>query len=213
MTQLILIRHGETVWNAQQRLQGHSDIALNAQGLEQAAALARALAHETIDAVIASDLLRARQTAQQIADQCGLSLQQIPSLRERCYGAFEGLTYAEIAARYPAEYAAWQRRDIDSVMPAGERQAESFFQFNQRVLGALYACGARHRGQTIVVVAHGGVLECAYRAAHALPLAEPRQFSVLNASINRFVIDGDTLQLRVWGEIGHLAGRVMNKLI
>lgn len=105
--EILLIRHGETAWNAERRLQGQLDIPLNPHGLRQAAALAAALRHEAIDAVIASDLQRARQTAQALATARALPLRLDPALRERCYGAFEGLLYADIAAQFPAAHAAW----------------------------------------------------------------------------------------------------------
>ena len=115
-TTILLIRHGETPWNAERRLQGHIDIALNDTGLQQAAALGQALAGEPLAAVLSSDLQRARQTAQAVASLHDLPVQADPLLRERCYGAFEGLLYADIAAQYPHEYAQWQSRQIDAVI-------------------------------------------------------------------------------------------------
>jgi 2,3-bisphosphoglycerate-dependent phosphoglycerate mutase len=106
---------------------------------------------------------------------------------------------------YPVEFAAWQSRDADAVMPHGERMAESFRQFYQRCIAAIGAWGARYPGQAIAIVAHGGVLECAYRAAKGMSLDSPRDFQVRNASINRFTLSGDRLVLDSWGEVGHLA--------
>jgi probable phosphoglycerate mutase len=209
---IILIRHGETAWNAERRLQGHIDIALNHEGLRQAAALATALAGEQVDAVFASDLQRALQTAEAVATTRQLVVQQDPALRERCYGGFEGLLYAEIEQRFPAEFAAWQARDVDALMPAGARAAESFRQFYARAVGAILAAAAAHPGRTIAVVAHGGVLECAYRAALALPLETPRNFPVLNASINRFTARDGKLLLASWGEVDHLTPRALDEL-
>jgi probable phosphoglycerate mutase len=211
-TTIVLIRHGETAWNAERRLQGHIDIGLNAEGERQAEALAAALAAERFDAIVSSDLARARQTAQAVARRHGLDVGTDPALRERCYGGFEGLLYAEIAARYPAQFAAWQARDIDSVMPAGERVAESFRQFYQRAVGAILALAEAHPGGRLALVAHGGVLECAYRAALGLPLETPRNFKVLNASVNRFSAAGGKLVLTSWGEVGHLAPRALDEL-
>ncbi len=211
-TNIILIRHGETAWNAERRLQGHIDIALNAEGLRQAAAVAGALAGEQVDAVFASDLQRALQTAQAIAATRALTISQDPALRERCYGGFEGLLYAEIEQRFPAEFAAWQARDVDALMPAGARVAESFRQFYARSVDGIVAAAKAHPDGNIVVVAHGGVLECAYRAALDLPLETPRNFPVLNASINRFTLQGGKLALASWGEVGHLAPRVLDEL-
>ena len=212
-TTILLIRHGETAWNAGRRLQGHIDIALNEAGLAQAAALGQALADEPLAAIIASDLQRAQQTAQAVAQLKDLPVQTDPLLRERCYGAFEGLLYADIAARYPHEYAQWQSRQIDAVMPSGERQAESFRQFYARANGAIARWAAQYEGQTIAIVAHGGVLECAYREAVGMQLDSPRDFQVKNASINRFTFSDGKLALTSWGEVEHLSLAAMDDVI
>jgi probable phosphoglycerate mutase len=211
-TTILLIRHGETAWNAGRRLQGHIDIALNEAGLTQAAALGQALADAPLAAIIASDLQRAQQTAHAVANMNQLSVQTDPLLRERCYGAFEGLLYADIAARYPHEYAQWQSRQIDAVMPAGERQAESFRQFYARANGAIARWAGQYDGQTIAIVAHGGVLECAYREALGMALDSPRDFQVRNASVNRFLYADGKLHLEHWGDIEHLSVPTMDEL-
>ncbi|VXB50732.1 histidine phosphatase family protein [Massilia sp. 9I] len=211
-TTILLIRHGETAWNAEKRLQGHLDIALNAEGERQAALLGAALALEPIDHVVASDLLRAHQTAEAIARGRGMAVGTDPALRERCYGGFEGLLYSEIAARFPLEFAAWQARDVDAVLPLGANRGETFRQFYERTTGAILAHAAAHSGKTIALVAHGGVLECAYRAALGLPLETPRDFKVLNASVNRFVAEQGALRLVSWGEVGHLQPAVLDDL-
>ncbi|MBC7686187.1 MAG: histidine phosphatase family protein [Bdellovibrionales bacterium] len=212
VTTIVLIRHGETAWNAERRLQGHLDIPLNPEGLRQARALAAALATDTVDVIYASDLARAWQTAQALADVHQLPVQRDAGLRERCFGGFEGLLYAEIETRFPREFAAWQARQVDAAMPAGAREAETFRQFYQRCTGAIAAIAARHPGQAIAIVAHGGVLECAYRAALGLSLETARDFPVLNASINRFAVSGDKLALLSWGEVGHLQRSVLDEL-
>jgi probable phosphoglycerate mutase len=211
-TRILLIRHGETAWNAERRLQGHLDIALNAEGERQAAALAEALVGETVDAIVASDLMRARQTAEAIARRRGQQVALDPLLRERCYGGFEGLLYSEIAARFPVEFAAWQARDVDAVLPPGTNRGESFREFYARSVGAMLRRAAAHPGQTVALVAHGGVLECAYRAALGLPLETPRDFKVLNASINRFELADGKLSLLSWGEVEHLRPVVLDDL-
>ncbi len=210
---IVLIRHGETAWNAERRLQGHIDIVLNDEGMRQADALAQSLSGEHIDVVYASDLQRASQTAAAVAALHGLPVHSEPGLRERCYGIFEGLLYADIASAYPGEFAAWQTRDVDAVMPAGERQAESFRQFYARTMAAISKVACQHAGQRIAIVAHGGVLECAYRAALGLPLASPRDFAVLNASINRFTYADDKLALTTWGDVAHLEPDTLDELM
>lgn len=204
MTELILIRHGETAWNAIRRLQGHLDIPLSAAGRAQARALAVALSCEKIAAIIASDLQRAVQTAGEIARLQGVPTQLDPALRERCFGAFEGLTHTEIATRYPDEHARWQAHDPDAEFPPGTNAGESMRAFSARVVPAIAWHAARFPGQKIAVIAHGGVLDCAYRAARGLALDTPREISILNASINRFRYDGQQLQLLQWGDVAHL---------
>ncbi len=208
MTELLLIRHGETDWNVQRRLQGHQDIGLNSTGMKQAQALANALRTEPLDAVICSDLLRARQTAQAIG-----SLQQLePRIdvhwRERHFGGFEGQLISELEERFPTEYAAWRARQIDSQFPVGVNgSGESIRQFHERIATALLALSQRFAGKKIAVVAHGGVLECVYRIAQNLPLDAAREVSMLNASINRFSIEADPLRLTLqqWGDVRHLS--------
>jgi len=212
-TTILLIRHGETAWNAVRRLQGHIDIDLNQEGQRQAAATARALAGEKLDAIISSDLKRALQTAEAIAAHHHVPLHVDPDLRERGYGAFEGLLYTEIAERYPEDFAAWQARHVEAVMPHGERKAESFRQFYERSIAALASWAGKHPGQAIAVVAHGGVLECAYRAATGMSLDRPRDFQVKNASINRFTFEHGKLLLSQWGEVAHLALTTLDDVI
>ena len=211
-TTILLIRHGETAWNAEKRLQGHLDIALNAEGERQAALLGAALAAERIDHIVSSDLQRARQTAEAIARSRAAQVGTDPALRERCYGGFEGLLYSEIAARFPLAFAAWQARDVDAVLPPGKNAGESFRAFYERTTGAIAAHAAAHPGKTIALVAHGGVLECAYRQALGLSLETPRDFKVLNASVNRFVVEKGALRLLSWGEVGHLQPAVLDDL-
>lgn len=210
-TNILLIRHGETAWNAERRLQGHLDIALNQEGERQAALLAAALGGERIDTIVASDLSRARQTADAVARVHGLPVQVDKSLRERCYGGFEGLLYSEIAQRFPLQFAAWQARDVEAVLPPGVNRGETFRQFHQRVTGALQRWASAHPGRTLALVAHGGVLECAYRSALGLPLESPRDFKIHNASVNRFTVDGGMLKLVSWGEIEHLRQGVLDE--
>lgn len=204
MTEILLIRHGETAWNAGKRLQGHLDIPLNLTGERQAAALGRALADEKLDAVFSSDLQRARQTAAAIAAPLAGAIHIDPGLRERCYGAFEGMLRAEIAERYPQAYAAWQARNIDARFPHGERIAETLREFSQRALDAIARVARSGKYRKIALVTHGGVLECAYRAAQGIGFSHARDFDIFNASVNRFHWDGTVLRLLHWGDVSHL---------
>jgi probable phosphoglycerate mutase len=209
-TRILLIRHGETAWNAERRLQGHLDIDLNDEGRRQALALAGALAHEQIDVLVSSDLARAAQTAKALGEVHQLPLFIDGRLRERCYGGFEGLLYAEIAERFPREFAAWQGRDVDGTLPPGKNRGETFREFYERVTTAILGWAADNPGKSLALVAHGGVLECIYRAALGLPLETPRDFKVLNASINRFAVQDGKLALVSWGEVAHLQPAVLD---
>jgi 2,3-bisphosphoglycerate-dependent phosphoglycerate mutase len=204
VTEILLIRHGETAWNAIKRLQGHIDVPLNEEGERQAAALGVALLNEPLDAIISSDLQRARQTAHEIAALRGITVQTDPGLRERCYGAFEGLLYSEIQGRYPDAYTAWQSRDLDARFPDGVQKGETLREFSERIISTIARLAADGKYRKLALVAHGGVLECAYRAAKGLGYAHKRDFDIFNASVNRFRWDGQSLQLMQWGDISHL---------
>lgn len=212
MTEILLIRHGETEWNAVRRLQGHLDIALNAEGERQAAALGQALLDEPLDVIVASDLQRAMQTAQAIAQPRGMTIQVDPGLRERCYGAFEGVMYSEISERFPEAYAAWQARDIDARFPDGVRKAETLREFYERAIATVNRLVTMYPGQKIALVTHGGILECAYRAAKGIGLLPARDFDIFNASINRMVWDEATLQVAEWSNVAHLTPTVLDEI-
>lgn len=203
-TTLLLIRHGETAWNAEGRIQGQLDVPLSSRGVWQAARLAERLAAEPVTAVVTSDLARASLTAQPLAAALGLELQPEPRLRERHFGRFQGHTLAEIAERWPVEFHRWRERDPAWATPDGE----SGQQFIARVLAALTDLAQSHRGQTIAVIAHGGTLDIAYRHARALAWDAPREHVMLNASINRMQMqpaeDGIFLHILDWGDAAHL---------
>ncbi|GAB4396645.1 MAG: histidine phosphatase family protein [Rhodoferax sp.] len=199
-TRLIVIRHGETAWNAESRIQGHRDIALNDTGLRQARAAAQALADEAIAAVYTSDLQRARATAQAIAQVRGAPLVADPALRERSFGDFEGHTHAELAQRWPDAVQRWRARDPEWQPPGGE----SLSAMRARVGAALHRLAAQHLGEQIVLVAHGGVLDQWYRLATGLDLQAPRTWALDNAAINRLLWTPQSLTLVGWADAGHL---------
>lgn len=199
-TRIVAIRHGETDWNAATRIQGQLDIGLNALGRWQAHCLAEALADEALDAVYASDLARARDTAQAVALRAGLAVQTDIGLRERGFGVFEGLTYAEIEQRFPEGAQRWRQRDA-GFGPEGGETLDAFY---GRAVAAVSALVARHRGQHIAVVAHGGVLDALYRAATRVALDAPRTWQVGNASINRLLASDAGLSLVGWADTLHL---------
>lgn len=208
VTHITLIRHGETDWNRAKRLQGHIDIGLNDEGQAQAQRLGAALASEPFDAIIASDLQRAQQTAQAVAQHQDINVQSEPRLRERCYGKLEGLTYSEIAEQHPRNYTAWQTREVDFVPEGGE----SLQMFYDRVQDGVQALLSKHAGQRVAWVAHGGVLDCIYRIATGLDLAAPRDFDLKNASVNRLHFSNGTLQIVEWGNVDHLEAGTLDEV-
>jgi probable phosphoglycerate mutase len=207
-TRILAIRHGETAWNRDTRIQGHIDIPLNEMGLLQARRLAAALQGESIDAIYASDLSRARQTAEAVARVSGAPLQIDPALRERAFGSFEGLTFDEITARWPDQSERWRRRDLDFSADGGE----TIPAFYARCVAAVERLARAHPGQSIVVVAHGGVLDCLYRAGARLPLEAPRSWVVGNATINRLLYSPEGLTVVGWNDDFHLANLSLDEL-
>jgi broad specificity phosphatase PhoE len=157
VTTLLLVRHGETDWNRDGRWQGHSDTHLNDVGRAQASRVARELAD--VDVVYSSDLARARETAEIIAAVLGRDVRLDPRLRERSFGAWEGLTAPEIEAGFHEAHARWLAGD-----GAGADDAEPFAVFGARVTGFLEEALERHPDETVLVVAHGGSI----RVIHAL---------------------------------------------
>ena len=200
VTRVVAIRHGETDWNAGGRIQGQLDIALNAVGRWQAGRLAGALADEGIDAIYSSDLLRALETAQALARGLALPVSTDCGLRERGFGSFEGLSYAEIAQHWPELMARWRCRDPGFGAPGGE----TLQQFAARAIATAARLAALHPGGTIALVAHGGVMDCLYRAASRVALDAPRSWQLGNASINRLLYTPQGFTLVGWSDSGHL---------
>ena len=202
-TRVIAIRHGETEWNRERRMQGSTDSVLSDLGWEQARALGRRLGAVAFDALYSSDLKRAHDTARCVADVTGHAIVLDSRLRERRFGVFEGLVRDEIKARYPEEYQRFRSLDPDWTVPGGE-SAREFFRRATECLGAI---AAEHPRQTIVVVTHGLVLDSLYRAAHAMSLDVPRGVELINASLNTFLFEAGAWRLERWGDAEHLAGR------
>ena len=199
-TRVLAIRHGETAWNVDTRIQGQLDIGLNDVGRWQAQRLGQALADEELSAVYSSDLSRAFDTAQAVADGAGLSVQVDAGLRERDFGVFQGQTFKEIALRWPEQSERWRKRD-----PAfGPEGGETLQVFYQRCVATAERLAAAHPGQTIALVAHGGVMDCLYRAATRLDLQAPRSWLVTNAAVNRLLYSGEGYALIGWADSSHL---------
>lgn len=200
VTRIVAIRHGETSWNSVGRLQGHTDIELNAHGLWQAQQMAQVLAERDLDAIHSSDLKRALQTAQALAQTTGLPLEVSDQWRERSFGSFEGQSFADIEASDPESARRWRAREPDFSAPGGE----SLRQFHARVLAQLNTIAARSAGQHIAIVTHGGVLDVLYRHANGLALDAPRSWRIENASINRFLWSPESFSMVGWADNAHL---------
>lgn len=201
MTELLLIRHGETDWNRRQTFQGQIDVPLNERGLAQAQRLGERLAGEPLDALVVSDLMRTRQTAAPLAELLKLRPSFTPALREQAFGILEGLTFDDIKVKHPAEFALWARHDPDYALPGG---AESRRLFHGRVISALSELGRQHPGQRLAVVTHGGVLDMVWRAAKNLPLTGARECAIPNAGINRLRLTDGRFEILAWAEDEHL---------
>jgi 2,3-bisphosphoglycerate-dependent phosphoglycerate mutase len=199
-TRILLIRHGETDWNATGRIQGQSDIPLNASGREQARRVAQRLASEPVQALYSSDLARAYETATIIGQPLGLTVVTSLRLRERQYGAWEGLTSAEIQARYPEQFAEWRARSTDFAPPQGETTT----QLLSRALTELQTIARRHARELVVVVTHGGL--CYVLINHLLGNVDGdrREFTFANASIHALEVTGDRWCVRALNETSHL---------
>ena len=199
-TRIIAIRHGETAWNVGGRVQGHLDIGLNDKGRWQAQQAAQALAGEPIQALYASDLWRTYDTALSIASATGLTIQTDEGLRERCFGVFEGKTFAEVEAVWPDQAFNWRKRVPDFAPECGE----SLLTFRERVLHTVSTLAAQNTGNQIAIVSHGGVMDVLYRAATRQDLQAPRTWQLGNAAINRLLWTPEGLSLVGWADEQHL---------
>ena len=199
-TTLILIRHGETEWNREARVQGHLDSALTLEGIAETEACAKRLQSEAIERVIASDLGRARHTAEILNAVMNLPICYEPALRERCYGIGQGKTYAELDAMHPELFSRTRATDPDFTIDGGESRR----QFHRRITSALAHIVENHAGRRVLVVTHGGVLGVIYRWLNDLPIASAHQVEIPNVAYNRVTFNGATWRLEVWAGSSHL---------
>ena len=202
MTELILIRHGETDWNRRKCFQGQIDVPLNEFGLAQAERLAQRLADEHVDAIVCSDLTRARQTAAPAAALLGLTPSFSTAWREQAFGLLEGMTFDEIRQRHPAEFELWSQQDPDYELPGG---AESRRRFHARVIDALHELVSQHTGRRLMVVTHGGVLDMVYRSALGHTLHGLRSCEIPNAGFNLVRVSEGLIEIDAWADDAHLA--------
>ena len=200
-TRFCIVRHGETDWNVEKRIQGHTDVPLNATGRAQALAMSFNAAHHRFSAIYSSDLSRAVETARYVAEREGEDVRALQGLRERHYGIFQGLTASEAASRHPAAHALYLARDPDYDFGTGE----SLRAFAARVRRALDWLARHHTGQTVLTVCHSGVLDVLYRQATGRCLEAPRDFEIPNCALNWFGLDAHGFHLERWADRHHLA--------
>ncbi len=203
-TTFIVVRHGETLWNAQQRFQGHGDSPLTLNGRSGAQALGRRLRQMDFDKLISSDLGRAKETAAIIAEQTGHPLGADDRLRERHYGVLEGLTIPEIKSGHPLAFERLLAGDPDYVIPQGESHRQQY----ARNIDFFQTFVEQNSGSTVVLVAHGGVLDSLFRFVANLPLNQPRCCITANTSMS-IVAHGSfpytaRWVVQTWGDVSHL---------
>jgi probable phosphoglycerate mutase len=210
MTEFLLIRHGETDWNRELRFQGQIDVPLNAIGHEQAQRLRQRIEaslpgwlseSRTPVHVVTSDLVRAQQTAEPLAQVLGHAVETLTGLREQCFGIFEGLQVADIKAQYPEHWSRWLDFDADHAVP----EAESTRDFYQRVTQTLHELAQRFRGEHVVVVTHGGVLDMVWRHSKQQNLHGPRLCEIPNAGVNQVRHGPQGVAVLQWADTSHLA--------
>jgi probable phosphoglycerate mutase len=199
-TVVTVVRHGETQWNAEGRIQGHQPVGLNERGLRQAEALASRLRGEAYEAFYSSDLRRAMDTAEAISRVTGQEIFKDSRLREWKLGVLEGLASEDAALRYPEAYTAFRKENPGYLIPGGESIRQRF----ERSIDCINDLASRYEGAKILVVSHGGVLDDLYRFANEIPLDEPRDFKLYNASLNTFRIGVETWDVVCWGDVQHL---------
>lgn len=197
---IIVIRHGETQWNIEDRMQGFKDSPLTPLGEQQVRCAAQTLLDYPIDAIYSSDLGRAERTSSMIAEELGRDVQIEPRLRERKLGILEGYTREDFFSDYPAEAERFFSRDPNYEVPGGESSRQVY----ERATACLADLARRHRGQMILAVAHGGILRSLFFHTMELPLDQRRHFSLYNTAINIFKIQDDNWILETWGDVSHL---------
>jgi len=171
MTSIIVVRHGETVWNTEGRMQGHADSELTEKGQSQAQAVAKRLKEESFSQIYSSDLGRAFNTAQTIADEVNHTVATDQRIREKSFGDLQGMTVAE-----QQEARLTHGDELDS--------GESLTAFSKRVMNFFHEIATKHNGETVLVVTHGGVLSLLLRLCLGLKQESPRKFRLPNAAIN-----------------------------
>ena len=200
MGQVYIVRHGETEWNAQGRIQGHSDIPLSDNGRAQAQSVARRLSGIPFSVAYASDLSRTHETAQIILGDAATALRTTPQLREYSKGVFEGLTVDEYARQYPDQYQASLQNDLDFAPTGGETIRETSIRMSRFVDETLQ----NHQDETTLVVGHGGSLRSLIVALLALPLEANWKFVMDNCALSLVHTYPNNAVLHLYNDTAHL---------
>jgi probable phosphoglycerate mutase len=197
---LLLVRHGESTWNHEHRIQGQLDPPLSDEGRRQASQLGRRLAGRTFSGFYSSDLRRAAETSSLVGGELGIEPTPMPELREIYLGLWEGLRTDELATRFPRVWASWSDEPDWDLVPGGEGSAR----FEARVDAAMDSIFERHETGDILVVTHGGVIQVALHRVIGRPARGIFAFRIQNASVS--VIERRSGRLVVGGvnDIGHL---------
>ena len=187
MTEIIIIRHGETEWNVTGRFQGHSDIPLSSAGHEQARLLGKNIVIEGIDKIYASDLVRAVETAEPLAARFGLSVEKDVALRELNFGAWEGRYFSEINEETPDLMKQFYRDPESIDIP----RIENFQEFRRRVAGRVRALAAENKGKRIAIVSHGASIRILFADILSMPVRAIWHVSQFNTAVNRIRFEDD----------------------
>ena len=193
------VRHGESSYNAENRIQGQSDVPLSELGRRQGEAVAAALAESPLEAIYASPLRRAMQTAQPLAAALELPIQTDPRLMEVHAGVFQDKLRSDLGRLYPEDWACWLSGDPDFAIPGGETRRQLMHR-GREVFEEICQAG---QGQ-VAVIAHGGLLAAAFKALLEIP-AHRHPFVLPNGSISRLDFSNGQLKVLSFGQIGHLS--------
>ena len=199
-TELIAVRHGETVWNTRGLLQGFQDSPLTEEGRNEAHALGIRLAGYDLQKLYTSDLGRASETAEILNRTIGLEIVPVAGLRERNLGIVQGMTWQEVEERFPEIHARVSSGDIEYTIPDGE----SLLRFYDRVQSTFDRLASESSPVRILVVTHGGVINMLVRRVLGIPLTARRGFHIRNTSLNRFTVTDGEWMIETFGDRGHL---------
>ena len=204
MGTLLIVRHGETEWNAEGRIQGHTDIGLSENGAQQARSLGQRLADRQIDVAYSSDLKRTSETARLALGDRNVVLNQTPRLREYHKGIFEGMTLTEIQTQFPDEYPKYLEKDLSYAPEGGETTRD----VSTRMASIFQEIKAKHLDETVLVVSHGGALRAAMVSLLDMPLEGNWSFVFGNCGLTMVDTFADNAVLRLFNDTSHINGTV-----